>query len=151
MADVTAALRWIELTRLSGAIRQSGWAVMALEAVHLVGLALLGGAAVIVGLAALRRGGLSGITVAKFVTALRPIGLIGLVLMVGSGSLIALSMPFKYCHNVAFQWKMLLLVCSITVSVALSRAPAAVQRLLALLSLLLWLGVGISGRLIGFL
>jgi hypothetical protein len=157
MSNVTAALRWIELTRISGAIRQSDWAVMALEAVHLIGLALLGGSAVMVGLAALRRGGLRGITVAKFVNELRLLALAGLVLMVGSGGLIALSMPFKYYHNVAFQWKMLLLAGAVTVTLLLSRASAgnpansAGQRVLALLSLALWLGVGFSGRLIGFL
>ena len=157
MSNVTAVLRWIELTRISAAIRQSDWAVMALEAVHLLGLALLGGSAVIVGLAALRRGRFRGITVAKFVSGLQLPGLVGLVLMVGSGGLIALSMPFKYYHNAAFQWKMLLLVCAVTVTVLLSRvsagnpASSTGQRVLALLSLLLWLGVGFSGRLIGFL
>lgn len=162
MSNATAVLRWIEQTWLSDALRQSDWAVMALEAVHLLGLALLGGWAVIVGLAALRSGGLRGIAVAKFVRELRPLALTGLALMVGSGSLIALSMPFKYYHNIAFRWKMTLLASALTVTFLLfaasgetwagSSARSAVQRrVLALLSLLLWLGVGFSGRLIGFL
>jgi hypothetical protein len=50
MLTDTAVLTWIEQTALSRAVRQSDWAVMALEAIHLLGLALLGGSAVIVAL-----------------------------------------------------------------------------------------------------
>jgi hypothetical protein len=135
-------LSWVEQTSLSTAIRQSDWGVMALEAVHLLGLALLGGAAVIV---ALRR---ADIPLQTFVRDLRPVALTGLALMVLSGTLIALSMPFKYYNNTAFQWKMVLLACSVVATCRLARSPS---RVLALLSLILWLSVGVSGRLIGFL
>jgi hypothetical protein len=144
LAD-SGMLAWIEQTQISNLIRQSDWAVMGLEAVHLLGLALLGGAVVIVALAAMRR---SGIAIGTFVTELRPVALVGLALMVLSGILIALSMPFKYYNNSAFRWKMLLLARAIGAAVLLVRKPS---RILALVSLLLWLGVGFSGRLIGFL
>jgi hypothetical protein len=135
-------LRWIEQTSLSSVIRQSDWAVMALEAVHLLGLALLGGAAVI---ATLRH---ADIPLRTFVRELRPVALTGFALMALSGTLIALSMPFKYYNNAAFQWKMLLLVCAVISTLWLAGRPS---RVLALLSLILWLSVGFSGRLIGFL
>jgi hypothetical protein len=135
-------LRWIEQTSLSSVIRQSDWTVMALEAVHLLGLALLGGAAVI---ATLRH---ADIPLRTFVRELRPVALTGFALMALSGSLIALSMPFKYFNNAAFQWKMLLLVCAVISTLWLAGRPS---RVLALLSLILWLSVGFSGRLIGFL
>jgi hypothetical protein len=135
-------LRWIEQTSLSSTIRQSDWAVMALEAVHLLGLALLGGAAVI---ATLRH---ADIPLRTLVRELRAVALTGFALMVLSGTLIALSMPFKYYNNTAFQWKMVLLVCAVFSTLRLARKPA---RVLALLSLILWLSVGFSGRLIGFL
>jgi hypothetical protein len=57
-------------------------------------------------------------------------------------------MPFKYYNNTAFQWKMVLLVCAVLSTLHLARKPS---RVLALLSLILWLSVGFSGRLIGFL
>jgi len=139
---LTEFLGWLEQTAISSAIRQSDWAVMALEAIHLLGLVLLGGAAVIV---SLRR---TGIPMRILVRELRPLALTGLALMVGSGTLIALSMPFKYYDNTAFQWKMVLLAGSLIVTYQLSRRPS---RVLALLSLFLWLSVGFSGRLIGFL
>jgi|SRR5882757_6800604 len=139
---LTEFLGWLEQTAISSTIRQSDWAVMALEAIHLLGLVLLGGAAVIV---SLRR---TGIPMRILVRELRPLALTGLALMVGSGTLIALSMPFKYYDNTAFQWKMVLLAGSLIVTYQLSRRPS---RVLALLSLFLWLSVGFSGRLIGFL
>jgi hypothetical protein len=80
--------------------------------------------------------------------------------MVVSGSLIALSMPFKYYENAAFRWKMVVLVLAVGTTVglgAMARLETLTsrqrgwQRALALLALVLWLGVGFSGRLIGFL
>jgi len=139
---LTDCLGWLEHTSLSSVIRQSHWAVMALEAIHLLGLALLGGAAVI---ASLRS---AELPLRTLVNELRPLGLVGLTLMVGSGTLIAVSMPFKYYNNTAFLWKMVLLVASLIVSTLLVRRPS---RALALLTLSLWLMVGFSGRLIGFL
>ncbi len=137
-----SVLHWIELSSLSTVIRQSDWAVMLLEAVHLLGLALLGGAVVI---AALR---LVEIPVGTIVRELRPVAATGFILMALSGTLIAVSMPFKYYNNTAFQWKMALLLCSAIVTLWLARRPS---RVLALGSLILWLSVGFSGRLIGFL
>jgi hypothetical protein len=145
MLTDTAVLTWIEQTALSGAVRQSDWAVMALEAVHLLGLALLGGSAVIVALSTMRHAPPS---LSTFVTELRPVALTGLILMALSGALIAWSMPFKYYNNSAFQWKMVLLLGALAAAYRLTRQPT---RILALLSLILWLGVGFSGRLIGFL
>jgi hypothetical protein len=143
-------------TSISTAIRRSDWAVMALEAVHLLGLALLGGAVCIVTLAALHRDGLRGMSVATLARGLQPLSAIGFLLMSASGALIVLSMPFKYYLNTAFRLKMMLLVAAILATAWLLRmvgqsAALDRQRGLALCSALLWLAVGVSGRLIGFL
>jgi hypothetical protein len=154
---VNEILNWIEHTWLSTTIRQSTWAVMALESVHLVGLALLGGAALITGIAAVRRG-LRGIAVGTFVEELRQMLLCGLALLVASGGLIAVSMPFKYYNNAAFQWKMLFLAAALMTSAAVSRRSfqlkydgSRLQRALAIQASVFWLCVGFCGRLIGFL
>jgi hypothetical protein len=71
-------------------------------------------------------------------------------------------MPFKYYNNMAFRWKMVLLVLALATTagllrtsrvaiVAASPGRSARQRGLAISALLLWFGVGFSGRLIGFL
>jgi hypothetical protein len=129
---------------------------MALEAVHLLGLALLGGAACITALAALRRTGLRGMSLAALAQGLRPLFAIGLLLMVASGALMVLAMPFKYYLNIAFRLKMLLLVGAIAATawrlrIARNTLSTFPQRSLALFTMLLWLSVGFSGRLIGFL
>jgi hypothetical protein len=93
---------------------------------------------------------------------LLPVLWIGLVLMALSGSLITVSMPFKYYNNTAFRWKMVLLVLALATTgwllrssrpagVATSPDRGALQRGLAVSALVLWFGVGFSGRLIGFL
>jgi hypothetical protein len=148
-------------TGLSTAIRESTWAVMAFESVHLIGLTLLGGPAILIGIAGLRRDGVRGLSVAALTQALLPILWIGLVLMAASGLLITVSMPFKYYGNMAFRWKMVLLVLALATTAALLRhvghrqvAPLSGvfrQRGLAVGALILWFGVGFSGRLIGFL
>jgi hypothetical protein len=158
-SSATAALSWIQQTGPSVIVRQSSWAVMALESVHLVGLALLGGAAVIVGLASLRARGLEGLSVPTLVVGLAPVRRAGFALMALSGALIAASMPFKYYSNAAFRWKMLLLVVVLAASWLLQRlsgdpnSPNArrAARILALAVSLLWIAIGCCGRLIGFL
>jgi hypothetical protein len=160
--DHTTLLSAVMRTDLSRTIRESTWAVMAFEAVHLIGLTLLGGPAIIIGLAALRRDGLRGLSVPTLTEALLPVLWIGLVLMALSGSLITVSMPFKYYNNMAFRWKMVLLVLALTTtgwllrssrptSVVTSPDRGVLQRGLAVSALVLWFGVGFSGRLIGFL
>jgi hypothetical protein len=156
LSTLQQLLSVIQDTSLSTIIRRSDWAVMALEAVHLLGLALLGGAACILALAALRRTGLRGLSIATLAQGLRPLFAVGLFLMVVSGTLIVLSMPFKYYLNTAFRVKMVLLVAAIVATLwllRLGRASASPvrQRSVAAFSMLLWLGVGFSGRLIGFL
>ena len=117
---------------------------------------MLGGAAFILALAAVRRTGLRGMSLTSLARGLRPLFGLGLVIMVISGVLIVLSMPFKYYLNTAFRVKMLLLIGAIVATAWLlgsgqSSASGGRLRALALVSALLWLGVGFSGRLIGFL
>jgi hypothetical protein len=158
--DHTLLLSAMMHTRLSTAIRESSRAVMALEAVHLIGLTLLGGPAILIGLGALRREGLRGLSIPTLTVSLLPVLGAGLALMAVSGTLIALSMPFKYYGNGAFRWKMLLLIMALAATAGLMRVCADAslaplrtvwQRCLALTALTLWAGVGFSGRLIGFL
>ena len=156
MTSIQQLLSSIQHLSLSTAIRRSDWAVMALESVHLLGLAMLGGAAFILALAAVRRTGLRGMSLTSLARGLRPLFGLGLVIMVISGVLIVLSMPFKYYLNTAFRVKMLLLIGAIVATAWLlgsgqSSASGGRLRALALVSALLWLGVGFSGRLIGFL
>jgi len=153
---VRELLDWIQATPLSVTVRRSDWAVMEFESVHLLGLALLGGAVTIAALAALRADGLRGLRLTPLLRELRPVIVTGLALMAASGTLIAWSMPYRYYLNPAFRAKMLLLAPAVLLTAGLTRRLTSSSsnlrlRTETLLAWLLWLGVGISGRLIGYL
>jgi uncharacterized membrane protein YqjE len=100
--------------------------------------------------------GARGLSLPILAQGLRPLFVAGLLLMAASGVLIVLAMPFKYYLNTAFRVKMMLLVVAVAATwwlLRLSERSTVTrgQRGLALLAALLWLGVGFSGRLIGFL
>jgi hypothetical protein len=83
---------------------------------------------------------------------------IGLVLTVLSGTLMFVSSPRMYYYNPAFELKMLLLVAAVLVQVLLLRrvsasdvAAPALARTTVALSLASWFGVGLAGRIIGFI
>jgi len=83
---------------------------------------------------------------------------IGLGVAVSSGTLMFISGAWHYGHNWAFELKMVLLVSAVVVQVLLFRRATATDtpsRLLARasagLSLVLWFGVGLCGRMIGFI
>lgn len=149
-------LGWIERTELSAVLRHSGWAVMGLESVHLLGLTMLGGVATLLALAALRRDGLRGVSVAELARGILPLLVAGLAIMAVSGALIAWSMPYKYALNEAFRLKMLMLVTAIAATSWLWRTvrrqgSSPALRTGAVAAFLLWLAVGLCGRWIGFL
>ena len=83
---------------------------------------------------------------------------LGLALAVVSGTLMFVSSPRMYYYNPAFELKMLLLIVAVLVQVLLLRrvtvndspTPALVRTSVAL-SLVFWFGVGLAGRVIGFI
>lgn len=86
-----------------------------------------------------------------------PLFAVGLTLTLVSGMLMFLSIPALYYYKWAFQLKMLLLALALTAHflyfrrVARAQAPTtAGTRTGAVLTLLLWYGTALYGRLIGF-
>ena len=83
---------------------------------------------------------------------------IGLALTVASGTLMFVSSPRLYYYNPAFELKMLLLIAAVLIQVLLLRRvsasdspPPALVRTTVALSLASWFGVGLAGRIIGFI
>src|ERR1700761_5737373 len=103
--DHVTLLSALMRTDVSRVIRDSTWAVMALEAVHLIGLTLLGGPAIVIAISSLRATGLRGLSVFVIARALAPLLWTGLALMAASGAFITIAMPFKYYGNAAFRSK----------------------------------------------
>lgn len=150
---------WIEHTGIGTAIRDSLWQFAAIEAVHLLALAVIGGAVLIVDLRllgwTLRRQ-----PVKQIARDAEPWLFASLVTMLVTGYLLMASLAAsKYYVNLAFQLKMVFLVLAILFTYTVRRwliyrddsqiNPVA-AKLVAIVSVLLWSGVGIMGRGIGF-
>ncbi len=82
---------------------------------------------------------------------------LGVTLAIVSGLLMFIGSPAHYFYNRAFDLKILLLLAAVTLQLALFQPLAAADspppglvRLSVALSLLLWFGIGVAGRAIGF-
>jgi hypothetical protein len=126
-----------------------------LECIHIVGIAVLAGTIAMVDFRLLGFG-MRRQTSAEIAKDLGPWTLIGLVLVLISGPLLFSSDPDMYYLNRSFQVKMVLLVLAIAFhytvhrKVALAGAEAAASKLVACVSLALWVGVVFGGIFIGF-
>ncbi len=82
--------------------------------------------------------------------------LIGLVVVITSGLVIATTDPLAYYYNPAFRYKMLMLAIGIAYNytihrkVAMSNAPAAVNAVVGGVSLLIWISVVFLGIFYAF-
>jgi hypothetical protein len=149
--------RWYNQTPLSVAMQKSTWAFAAIEMVHLLGLALLGGVVLIVDLRLLGVI-LPGRPAQRIARSLLPLLKIALVAMVVSGVLMLGEETMKCYFNAAFRLKMIFFAAAVTFYFAVHRrvadSPIAsgwIPKVVAGVSLALWLSVGVAGRAIGFL
>lgn len=150
--------QWCDQTAIGVAIRDSVWLFPFVEAFHLLALALLGGAVLIVDLRLLGFG-LRTQSVRELATELHPWMLAGLAVMILSGVLMFLSEALKCYDSPPFQLKMLFLFVALLFTFTLRRRVTLAadtprrpfrSALVALTSLTLWTAVGLMGRGIGF-
>lgn len=144
---------------LGHAMQTSRWGFAVVEMVHLLGLALLGGSVLVIDLRLLGviLKGDSAIAIGRDMSRL----LLGsLTVMVLSGIALLSGEAGKCYYSPAFRCKMLLLATAVVFYFTLHRQallciqngkPTLWPRIAAVLSLLLWLGVGVAGRAIGLL
>ncbi len=156
--SLLAYFEWLEQSAVGEAIRDSVWLFPVIEAFHLVGLGVAGGAVLLVDLRLLGVG-LGKQPVAKLSEDAQPWLLGALAVMFSSGIPLFLSEATKCYYSSAFWVKMtslvLVLLFTFTVRRRVTRLEFASNRpLLArftgLISLGLWSGVGWGGRWIGF-
>jgi len=148
---------WLEQTAIGTAIRDSVWLFPVIESGHLLGLALLGGAVLMIDLRLLGFG-LRSKTVAELLDQIRPWMLGALAILISSGVLLFLSEAVKCYFRPAFWVKMgalaLALLFTFGVRNRVLRArpslPPWQSKGMAACSLLLWLTVAAAGRWIGF-
>jgi hypothetical protein len=123
--------------------------------VHVLGAVMLVGAIGIVDLRLL--GAFRALPEGPLVKALSPIGVFGLLLMLASGSVLFAADAPALATSGVFRWKLILVLVGIVNALAfralLARAGGRIgagARLLALLSLSLWLAVLVLGRWIAY-
>ena len=158
--SVPAMLEWIESTDLSTAIREGGLPYPVIGGIHLLAIAWFGGMLLatdlrLLGWAMRRR------LVSDVVLQLQPWKRLGFVVVVASGILLGWSEPIKLYRSPAFWVKMALFalvgVHALAFRAGVYRHPTKLDtgvttqaKVAAALSLLLWAGLIISGRLIAF-
>jgi hypothetical protein len=151
-----AFCRWCNDSFFGHTIRDSAWLFPFVEIFHLLALGLLGGILVLINmsLCGVRFGNGSTPDLAR---ELRPwmFGCIAVMLL--SGFLLFSTEAVKMYGNWAFQVKMSLLVLAVLFTLTIHRkvidsqhAAVSLRRVTAMISLLLWLGVGLGGRALGY-
>ena len=158
--SVASLLEWIESTDLSTTIREGALPYPIIGGIHLLGIALFGGMVVVTDLRllgwAMRRRAVSDI-VQQFRWWKRA----GFAVVVASGLLLAWAEPVKLYRSPAFWVKMALLALVGAHALGfrarvygnadrLDDGVTTEAKLAAILSLLLWAGLIVSGRLIAF-
>lgn len=150
--------QWCEASAVGHAIRTSPWAFAVIESVHLLGLAAIGGAVLLVDLRLLGLG-LRRQPVAQVARDAQPWLVGSLVVMLSTGVALFLSESIKCYYSTPFWVKMTSLLLAIVFTFTVRRKVALAdevrmrpiwQKVVALVSLALWFSVGASGRWIGF-
>lgn len=149
---------WCEKSAIGEAIRNSQWLFPVIESVHLLALVLIAGAVLVVDMRLFGLG-LRRQPVAELAQDAQRWLIGGLIVMVTTGILLFLAEAIKCYYSPAFAVKMtsLLLAIIFTFTVrrkvalaAEGRVSALWSRVVAVVSVALWSGVGIGGRWIGF-
>ena len=156
--NVLPFIEWTASTSLSQAISRSPWAFAVTESIHLLALSVIGGAVLIVDLRLLGFG-IRTQPIAKIARDAQPWFIGSWIVMIVTGLVLFVSEPQKLYNSTPFFWKMTCLllgtIFALTVRqrVALAgegRVSPRVMKIVAVVSLALWFGVGAGGRWIGF-
>lgn len=153
---VLDAFEAMERTAVGSAIKESLWLFPAIEAIHLIGLAVLGGSVLIVDLRLLGIG-LTNISPRIVFRSVRPYFYASLVLMFATGIPLALSETVKLYYNFSAWVKGITLIIALIFTFAVRNRVAGgansagfVTGLVGLISIGLWFTVAAAGRWIGF-
>jgi hypothetical protein len=159
MHSLLPIFKWFDKSLIGLFISDSRWLFPAIEAVHIVALALLFGAILMLNL---RLFGLKVIDkpVARLAHDLAPWVFCSLMIILTSGVLLFSSEALKAYASVPFQVKMIFLFAAIVFHYTIYRRVTKAEegrigptwnKIAAIISILLWLAVGVGGRGIGFL
>ena len=148
---------WCETVWLGRVVVGSNWLFPVIEAVHLLGLSVLGGAILLVDLRLLGTG-LKNRSAEELWRESRPYLIGAIVVMLATGIPLFLSEAIKCYYNDSFWVKMTTLPIAIAFAFTIRahtvkdsvRNTARRQKLVGALSIALWVTVAAAGRWIGF-
>jgi hypothetical protein len=158
MLNLLPFIEWVAGSPLSKAISTSTWAFAVIESIHLLALSVIGGSVLIVDLKLLGYG-IRSQTLAEVARDAQKWFLGSWTVMIVTGLLLFWSEPQKLYYSTPFAVKMLCLFTGTIFALTVRRKVAQagegrvsplVMKLVALVSLGLWFGVGAGGRWIGF-
>ena len=157
MANWPSFFEWVSKTAVSQAIGQSSWAFAVIESVHLLGLAVIGGAVLVLDLRLLGLG-LRDQPIERVARDAHPWLVGSLIVMLVTGGLLFSSEPVKCYNSTPFwvkMWSLLFaMIFAFTVRRKVALAGEHVKpvwlKVVGIVSLTLWFGVGAGGRWIGF-
>ncbi len=150
--------QWCNSSWWGHGVRDSTWLFPFVEIFHLLGLGLLGGTILILNLRLMRLT-FKTETTAELAGEVQPWMIGSLAVMLVSGFLLFSTEAVKMCGNWAFQFKMLFLLLAGIYTFTIhrwitfhddGRFGPALRIPAALVSILLWTGVGLGGRALGY-
>ena len=158
--NVLPWIEWIAASRLGQAISTSTWAFAVIESIHLLALAVIGGAVLVVDLRLLGFA-FQRQKVGELARVAQPWFLWSLFGMLLTGFILFLSLAAsKYYVHTYFWVKMYFLAGAMIFSFTVRqwiimgddvRANSGLAKLVAIVSLFLWSGVGFAGKAIGYI
>lgn len=150
--------QWAEKSAFGHAMQQSTWAFATIESVHLLALAAIGGAVLIVDLRLLGFG-LTRQPIRELAQDAQPWLVTSLLVLLVTGVALFFSESIKCYYSTPFAVKMVSLALAMLFTFTVRRKVLRMEetrvrplylKLVALVSLALWFGVGAGGRWIGF-
>jgi succinate dehydrogenase hydrophobic anchor subunit len=156
MNSIFPFFKWLDSTIVNKTINNSNWLFPAIEGVHIVALAMLLGAVIVLNLRVLNVG-FRSVSASRLERELAPWLLCSLVAILISGALLFASEAVKSFYSNPFRIKILLLVTAIVFHYTIGRRVISADRMnpwlskpAALLAIVLWVSVGLAGRGIAF-
>jgi hypothetical protein len=153
---------WLEQTPLSQTIQTTAWVVPAVQTIHILAIAAVLGSVLMIDLRLL---GILGReqSLARVSERFRPVIWWTLPILLASGILMIVGEPVRSLENPIFQLKMLLLIAAIAATLSyqiplgkdrafweVTSSRRGVARLIAVVSLLLWVSIVFAGRWIAY-
>lgn len=156
--SILEILQWLQNTAISSALRKSDHLVgAAFQFAHVLGFVLLLASVTLISLRLLGLAFVKQAPARIVDTGNRVFGM-GLAAAVLSGTLIFLTGPVRYYSNEFFRIKIVVLIAAVLFQASLFRVASRraaehplAAKAAAIVSLLLWFGVGASARMIGFI